>query len=173
MFDNYYILLATFIFCLAARAIYEILKKSGKIDSKNKRSFFVLVTVMILLWMSWFAMCPQDPMKMVIPDYIHWLGFGIWVVGMILAVGAFIQLRGVENIDHLETGGLFAKLRHPMYLGFICWIIGWCLFHKAGLSTIPGFIGIINVFYWRGLEETHLEKTFGERYREYRKGTLF
>lgn len=173
MLDNYYILLAIFIFCLAARAIYEILKKSGKIGPKNKPLFAVILLVMCLLWTSWFAMCPQDPLRMVIPDYIRWLGFGIWAMGMVLAVGAFIQLRGVENIDHLETSGLFTKIRHPMYLGFIFWIIGWATYHKAGLSTLPGFIGIINVLYWRSLEEAHLEKSYGERYREYKERTWF
>jgi protein-S-isoprenylcysteine O-methyltransferase Ste14 len=162
-----------FLICLGLRAIYEILKKSGKIDPKSKPLFLAILFVMCLLWISWFAMCPQDPIHMVIPDYVKWLGFGIWAAGMILAVGAFIQLRGVENIDHLETRGLFSKVRHPMYMGFICWLIGWSLFHKAGLSTIPGFIGIINVLYWRGLEEAHLEKAYGERYREYKKGTWF
>jgi protein-S-isoprenylcysteine O-methyltransferase Ste14 len=173
MFSKYYIILAIFLACLAIRDFYEILKKAGKINSGKRAVFATLVVVMCILWTSWFSMCLEDPIKMVIPHYIRWLGLGIWAIGLVLAVGAFIQLRGVENIDHLETGGLFAKLRHPMYLGFICWFIGWSLFHRAGLSTIPGVIGIINVLYWRSLEEAHLEKTHGERYREYRKRTWF
>lgn len=170
---EYFLYFWIFLICLALRAIYEILKKSGKTDPKNKPLFVFILAVMILLWASWFAMCPEDPIKMVIPEYIRWPGFGIWALGMLLAVGALIQLRGVENIDHLETAGLFAKIRHPMYLGFIFWIIGWVLYYRAGLSTIPGFIGIINVFFWRNLEEDHLEIAFGQRYIDYRKGTWF
>lgn len=162
-----------FLTCLGLRVIYEILKKSGKIDPKSKPLFMAILLVMCLLWTSWFAMCPQDPMKMVIPELIRWLGLGVWAIGLILAVGALIQLRGVENIDHLETNGLFAKVRHPMYLGFICWLIGWAIYHRAGLSTIPGFIGIFNVLYWRSLEETHLERRYGERYIDYRRKTWF
>jgi protein-S-isoprenylcysteine O-methyltransferase Ste14 len=170
---NYFTYFALFLVCLVLRAVYEILKKSGKIDPGSKPLFAIILLVMCLLWTSWFAMCPQDPLRMVIPDYIKWLGLGIWAIGMVLAVGALIQLRGVENIDRLVTGGLFSKFRHPMYLGFICWIVGWAIYHRAGLSTIPGFIGIVNVLYWRSLEESHLDKAYGERYREYRKRTWF
>jgi protein-S-isoprenylcysteine O-methyltransferase Ste14 len=173
MKTNYYILFAIFLICLVLRAIYEILKKAGKINPKSKPLFMVILFVMCLLWISWFAMCPQDPFKIAFPSMAHWLGLGIFVVGMGLALGALFQLRGVENIDHLVTRGLFSKLRHPMYLGFIFWIIGWAIYHGAGLSLMVGFIGIGNVLYWRSLEENHLEKTYEEKYREYRKRTWF
>jgi protein-S-isoprenylcysteine O-methyltransferase Ste14 len=162
-----------FLICLGLRAIYEILKKSRKIDPKSKPLFMVILFVMCVLWISWFAMCPQDPFKIVFPSMAHWIGLGIFVVGMGLALGAPFQLRGVENIDHLVTEGLFSKLRHPMYLGFIFWLIGWAVYHGAGLSLMVGFIGIGNILYWRSLEENHLEKTYGDRYIEYRKRTWF
>lgn len=173
MTKEYFLYFWVFLICLALRAIYEILKKSGKIDPKSKPLFIVLLIVMCLLWTSWFAMCPEDPYHLAIPDFWRQAGFALSILGIVLAVGSFIQLRGVENIDHLETGGIFAKIRHPMYLGFIFWIVGWAIYNRAGLSTLPGFIGIANVLYWRRLEEAHLEKTYGERYREYRKGTWF
>jgi protein-S-isoprenylcysteine O-methyltransferase Ste14 len=172
MKTNYYILFTLFLICLALRASYEILKKAGKINPKSKPLFMVILFVMCLLWISWFAMCPRDPF-IVFPSMAHWLGLGIFVVGMGLALGAFYQLRGVENIDHLVTKGLFSKLRHPMYLGFIFWIIGWAIYHGAGLSLMVGFVGIGNVLYWRSLEENHLENSYGEEYIEYRKRTWF
>jgi protein-S-isoprenylcysteine O-methyltransferase Ste14 len=82
-------------------------------------------------------------------------------------------LKGVENINHLVTTGLFSRIRHPMYAGFILWIFGWAIYHGALLSIIVGFMGIGNILYWRRLEEAELELRYGENYRRYRKETWF
>jgi protein-S-isoprenylcysteine O-methyltransferase Ste14 len=84
-----------------------------------------------------------------------------------------IQLRGVENIDNLVTNGLFSKLRHPMYLGFIFWIIGWVIYHGAVLSLFLGLIAIGNIIYWQKLEEKELESKYGEVYLKYKDSTWF
>lgn len=126
---------------------------------------------MTLMWVSWFGMCPLDPMPLALPPIIRWIGFGIFVAGLVLAIGALIQLRGVENIDRLVTTGLFTRLRHPMYLGFILWIFGWAIYHGALTSFWVGLVGISNIIYWRHLEEGHLEKSYGDKYREYRQRT--
>jgi protein-S-isoprenylcysteine O-methyltransferase Ste14 len=90
-----------------------------------------------------------------------------------LAVVALIQLRGVENIDHLVSTGLFKKLRHPMYTGFILWIIGWGPYHSAILSLGIGLVGIAGILWWRHLEDVRLEVQFGSRYQQYRLTTWF
>jgi protein-S-isoprenylcysteine O-methyltransferase Ste14 len=162
-----------FLACLAIRTGYEMLKKTGKVDSKNKLLFGFVFLAMCLLWISWFSMCPLDPVHFTLHAMIRWMGLGTFIVGMILAVGALIQLRGVENIDHLVTTGLFSKFRHPMYLGFILWIIGWAIYHDAVVSFVAGLVGLGNIIYWRHLEEDHLEKTYGDKYITYRKQTWF
>ncbi|PWB71830.1 hypothetical protein C3F09_07430 [candidate division GN15 bacterium] len=171
MKPGYFALLTIFLSCNAIRAGYEILKRSGRIDSHNKPLFWCIVLVMAGLWFSWFGMCPIDPLKIALPDVIRWIGFAIVIVGLVPAIGALIQLRGVEHIEHLVTTGLFARVRHPMYLGFILWIVGWAMFHSAAVSAAAGMVGIGNVLYWRSLEEKNLEKTYGDRYLEYRKQT--
>jgi protein-S-isoprenylcysteine O-methyltransferase Ste14 len=90
-----------------------------------------------------------------------------------LSIGALIQLRGLENINHLVTKGLFSKIRHPMYVGFILWIIGWAIYHGAVISLFVGFVAIGNILYWKRLEEKELESTYREVYLEYRKRTWF
>ncbi len=47
-----------------------------------------------------------------------------------------IQLKGLENINHLVTTGLFSKIRHPMYDGFILWILGWADISWSGYKPI-------------------------------------
>ena len=91
----------------------------------------------------------------------------------VLFLAGLIQLRGVENIDHLVTTGFFAGVRHPMYLGFTLWILGWAVFWGAFVSLAVGLVGIGNILLWRHLEERHLEKRYGEAYRSYRARTWF
>jgi protein-S-isoprenylcysteine O-methyltransferase Ste14 len=92
---------------------------------------------------------------------------------MALALGALFQLKGVENIDHLVTTGLFSRLRHPMYTGFILWILGWAIFYGAVASLVVGCVGIGNILFWGRLEDANLEARYGKSYREYRQGTWF
>ena len=173
MKPGYLIALGIYLACLAIRTGYEMLKKVGKVNPKSAILFTFILLTMCLLWISWFCMCPQDPLHITLPGVIRWIGLGILVAGLGLAIGALIQLKGVENIDHLVTTGLFARLRHPMYLGFILWIFGWAIYHGAGASLIAGFVGMGNIIYWRRLEEDHLERTYGDEYIAYRGRTWF
>ncbi len=170
---NFLVPAVLFLLCLVIRAIYELLKESGKSDLESKPVFAVILTVMCALWMSWFSLCPVDPWPVALPDAIRWSGFALFAIGMLLAVGALIQLRGVENIKHLVTVGLFRKLRHPMYLGFILWIVGWSIYHAAPVSLAIGLPGIASVLWWRHLEDMRLGKQFGNAYHEYRRATWF
>jgi protein-S-isoprenylcysteine O-methyltransferase Ste14 len=173
MKPNFYIALAIYLSALAIRNGYEILKETGRVNPKNQALFLVILVVMILLWLSWFFMCPVDPLALDLPAAIQYLGLAVVVIGLILAVGALIQLRGVENIEHLVTTGLFARLRHPMYLGFVFWILGWAIYNGAAISLMAGLVGIGCIIYWRSLEEVHLEKMHGEKYVAYRQQTWF
>ncbi len=163
--------LVLFLLALTTRTTYELFKKAGR--ANTKALFPIIFTAMCLLWVSWFAMCPLDPLPVDVSVPGRWGGFGIFVVGWILALTALVQLRGLEDIDHLVTSGLFSRLRHPMYTGFVCWIIGWGVYHGAAVSLLAGLIGIINVLYWRSLEESALDSRYGDVYRNYRLRTWF
>jgi protein-S-isoprenylcysteine O-methyltransferase Ste14 len=173
MKNNYIFLIITFFVCLSLRTGYELLKEAGKINPENKLIFALIFTTMCALWVSWFILCPLDPILFNLPEMVRWSGLGLHIAGMILAVGALIQLRGLENIKHLVTTGFFIKIRHPMYTGFCLWIIGWSLYHNAFVSLIVGLIGIGNILYWRKLEEARLLRQFGETYHRYRLTTWF
>jgi protein-S-isoprenylcysteine O-methyltransferase Ste14 len=170
---RYLIPAVLFLLCLAIRNVYESLKEARKINPESKPIFAFIFTAMCVLWLSWFSLCPGDPFRADFPWPVRWFGLAIFIMGTILAVGALIQLRGVENIDHLVTRGLYAKFRHPMYLGFIAWIVGWSIYHGALVSMVIGLIGIASASWWRGLEETRLEKQFGDAYEHYRRTTWF
>ena len=173
MNSTYALFLGLFIVSLAVRTGYEVLKKSGKVNPESKPLFAGVFAAMCVLWISWFGMCPVDPLPVALPVQLRWTGFALFLVGIGLAIAALAQLKGVENIDHLVTTGLFSKLRHPMYVGFLSWIVGWSVYHGALASLLTGLAGIGSILYWRRLEEQNLEAKYGERYRVYRKQTWF
>lgn len=173
MNGSYLGIVALYLAALAVRTSYEILKEAGRLDPKNATLFIVILLDMLGLWASWFTMCPIDPAPLVVPSVVRWAGLTLVVGGFVLAVGALLQLRGVENIDHLVTTGFFARVRHPMYLGFTLWIVGWALSHGAVISLAFGLVGIANILFWRRLEERHLEGSYGDAYRAYRARTWF
>jgi protein-S-isoprenylcysteine O-methyltransferase Ste14 len=158
---------------LIIRTIYELLKKAGKINVESWLVFAVVFVAMCLMLVSWPIMCSSDPIRLASLGTLHLVGLGAWIIGLGLALGALIQLRGVENIDHLITTGLFSKFRHPMYLGFIFWIIGWVIYSGAVISLVVGLVGVGNILFWRRLEEKILGECYGEVYQKYRQATWF
>jgi len=166
-------LVALHLAALAVRTSYELLKKAGRVDPRSQALFIVILVDMIVLWASWFTACSMDPVRLALPAIVRRAGLITLVLGLVLAVGALLQLRGVENIDHLVTTGFFGRVRHPMYLGFTLWILGWAAFQGAGVGFAVGFVGIANILFWRHLEEQHLDARYGEAYRAYRARTWF
>jgi protein-S-isoprenylcysteine O-methyltransferase Ste14 len=164
---------AVFLAALAIRTGYEYLKRAGTLDARSPALFAVILLDMMLLWASWFTMCLTEPGRPAVPAAVAAAGLAAVAGGTVLAVGALLQLRGVENIDHLVTTGFFARVRHPMYLGFVLWILGWAVFHGAIVSLAIGLIGIGNILLWRRLEERDLEGSYGAAYRSYRAQTWF
>ena len=173
MSTQYLILAGLFVTALFIRTGYELLKEAKKADPGNKRVFAIIFGVMCMLWMSWFSLCTLDPILLNLPSAVRWAGLAMFAGGMILAFRALFQLRGLENIDHLVTSGLFARLRHPMYTGFMLWTAGWSLLHDAVLSLLVGLPGIANILYWRRLEDKRLLAQFGDTYRRYSQRTWF
>jgi protein-S-isoprenylcysteine O-methyltransferase Ste14 len=158
---------------LMIRTTYESLKERGRVDTENKALFGVVFLGMVVMLVSWPAMCPRDPWRIDLPGLVRWIGFGAAALALALAVGGLVQLRGLENVDHLVTTGLYSRLRHPMYVGFILWIVGWVVGYAAVASFCVGVVCIGNILYWRHLEERALATRYGEDYRAYRRGTWF
>ena len=173
MVSLFVILVAVYSAALVVRDMYELLKERRKIGPESRAAFIVVLCAMCALWMCWFLLCKNDPYRIELPDPIRWTGLVVTITGTILAVGALAQLRGVEGIDHLVTHGLFRRIRHPMYLGFILWIAGWSVFHGASVGIIAGLPGIASILWWRHLEDRRLTVQFGSAYGEYRKQTWF
>ncbi len=158
---------------LIIRTSYELCKKMGYIGTKNIFIFAVVFAAMCAMLISWPFISHADPVKINLPDIIKWIGLIAAIAGISLTFGGLLQLKKLENTDHLVTTGLFTKIRHPMYTGFILWIFGWIINSGAAVTLLAGIFGIINILYWRNLEERNLESVYGDNYRKYREKTWF
>ena len=81
------------------------------------------------------------------------------------------EVQGNKFEQRLVTSGIRARVRHPVYLGHLCELIGWSL--GTGLVVIyclMGFAVITGAIMIR-MEDDELERRFGEPYRQYRKST--
>ena len=154
------------------RSIYEILKHK-KILEPTKLSFVIIFINMGLLWTSWFALCSLDLYRMNLPGIIKYLGVLIVGIGIIVFFIALFTIKTLESYQgDLITKGIYSKIRHPMYLAFILWLIGFPIFFGALFSFILSFVFIANILFWRYLEEKELEKRFLS-YMDYKKTTIF
>jgi protein-S-isoprenylcysteine O-methyltransferase Ste14 len=153
------------------RSVYEILK-FRKIIKPDKLSFVIIFANMIILWVSWFSLCSFDMYRIELLNIASYLGLALLGIGLIVFLVALLTIKAVENYHgDLMTKGIYSKIRHPMYLGFILWLIGFPIYQGAIFSFILSFVFIANVLFWRYIEEKELEERFAN-YKEY-KGTTF
>jgi len=154
------------------RATYEILKHK-KIIKADRLSFIIVFTNMLLLWASWFALCLLDIRRIKLPDIIRYSGIVLVVLGIVVFMTGLLTIKALESYEgDLITHGIYSKIRHPMYLGFILWLVGMPLYGGGIYSFVLCIVFIANVLFWRYLEETELENRF-PAYREYKKKTFF
>ena len=81
-----------------------------------------------------------------------WLGYGIFILGTVIALIAAINLgknltplpRPKENAE-LTQGGLYRFVRHPIYFGVIMLSVGWGLIQQSTLVWL--YVLIIATFF--------------------------
>jgi protein-S-isoprenylcysteine O-methyltransferase Ste14 len=111
-------------------------------------------------------------------DMVRWLGLFLFTVGGALRIWPvfvlgrrFSGLVAIQPGHELVTGGVYAVIRHPSYLGLLVNALGWVLVFRstAGvllvLSLVPVLAARIRA------EERLLLSEFGSAYDTYRKRT--
>ncbi len=154
------------------RLTYEILKHKQVLKA-GKASFIIVFANMILLWISWVLLCRYDIYQVNLPDILKYIGISFAGIGVVVFLAGLFTIKTLESYDgDLIMTGIYSLVRHPMYLGFILWLIGFPIFFGGYFSMILSLLFIANVLFWRHLEEKELENRFPS-YFEYRKKTIF
>jgi protein-S-isoprenylcysteine O-methyltransferase Ste14 len=154
------------------RSVYEVLKHKNKLKA-TKLTFVIVFINMLLLWLSWFVLCSFDVCKISIPVIVRLIGVLLIATGLIVFLSGLFTIKTLESYEgDLITKGIYSKIRHPMYLGFILWLIGAPIVFGAVYASVLSLIFIVNILFWRYLEEKELLKRFPS-YKEYKKKTIF
>lgn len=81
----------------------------------------------------------------------------------------FIGLGNRPSSGMLNTSGLNARVRHPLYSGTVLAVAGlWCIFPSPDLTAVAFAVFLYLPFgiYW---EEKKLLRQFGDAYRDYQR----
>jgi protein-S-isoprenylcysteine O-methyltransferase Ste14 len=97
-------------------------------------------------------------------------GFGLWTVAR-FQLGASFAVKAEAR--QLVTGGLYSKIRNPIYV-FGSWVVAGGILAFGKPLWLLIFLILIPLQLWRaGKESVVLETAFGEEYRKYKAGTWF
>lgn len=95
------------------------------------------------------------------------VGAGLVILGTLLIAWGWSTLYRTD--EELVTSGIYAYSRHPQYLGFLLFLLGWFI-HWPTLLTLAMF-PVLAYFYYRLsiVEEREVMDSIGdpEAYREY------
>ena len=114
---------------------------------------------------NWFAWAPAA--------ILFLLGFSIYSAAFKsfdrVQVSGFAELEPGRHRQELVTTGIRSRVRHPIYLGHLCEVLGWCL--GTGLIALYGLaaFAIVTGFVMIRIEDREFEARFGASYRGYRR----
>ena len=107
-------------------------------------------------------------------DAIRWVGLAVLGVGVVLRLGPmmalgrrFVSVVAVQPGHTLHTGGLYALVRHPSYLGILLMDLGF-----AGVFRSVVALALMPMVLWMfkrrmDVEEKFMVEQFGDEYRTY------
>jgi|GEM_PF-3775543 len=177
MYKDYIIFAIISLIGLIIRSMYDVLKYKFRLIEYNRFYDLFIVIVMIIGWSSWFRMNKFDPIVVFLPVSIKYFGLVLYIIGIIIAVtgASEILIAIIYNIFTKKNiymkHGIFGIIRHPMYYGFIIFIIGLPLYKGNLITFIISPLWIFFLIWWRIMEEKELEMKLKD-YKEYKKTTL-
>lgn len=116
------------------------------------------------------------PLSFTFPRILVWVGYILILIGLGLAFGAASQFMRARttldphgSVSEVVTGGVYGFSRNPIYLGFLCLLIGFPFIVESfwGLILSPLFLLLMNVLVIQQ-EEIYLEKKFGQAYTNFK-----
>jgi methanethiol S-methyltransferase len=97
------------------------------------------------------------------------LGIILLVIGVAIRILAWIQIPNTHRIGNLATTGIYSRIRNPVYLAFMFFIVGIAFLFPGLLTLMWLVIGIMVLYGLAKLEEHDLENVYGNEYLDYKR----
>ena len=142
-----------------------------KAKTLSRGLIFLLLTFVVLPWIIVRLLSKFSH------DLMTYIGIALIIPSFVLLIVAIFQLGSsfavTPQAKELVTKGLYAKIRHPIYVFGTSLFLGLALVVQS--ITLYLFCAIVlgrNI--WRARQENRvLEEKFGDVYRSYREGVWF
>ena len=108
----------------------------------------------------------------------RWIGVALFALGTILRMwpvyvlgNRFSGLVAIQPGHMLVQTGIYARIRHPSYLGLLMGSFGWALTFRSGIGVLMSVLLIVPVVARIRSEEALLHAQFDGEYEAYRART--
>ncbi|MFW9785786.1 MAG: methyltransferase family protein [Candidatus Heimdallarchaeota archaeon] len=161
--------------------INEILKKTRffvRIGINVLNIFIFLCCLNIFIYDYWLVLSPRINLFF-LSDTFQVIGFTLVIGGNITLMLAYRKLGiywsyprdGITKKKKLIKTGIYGKIRHPVYLSFNIFCIGFIMILLDWILLILYIIGAIGLYFQAIDEERILIKYFGQEYETYMNKT--
>ena len=137
-------------------------------DQLEKKAHLIMLGVGLLN----VAVLPLWPLPMA-KATARAVGYPVLGVGLFLNLLSLLALKRdlggeIEPVTELVTGGIYAKLRHPMYVSFVITMLGLDFLLRSTLGILFTLVAFLPSMIWRArLEEQALARHFGQEWKDY------
>ena len=150
----------------------------GVREDRGNRWVIVALAVLGLLDVYLPAYADRKEFWTIDGDPIRWIGVVLFAAGGALRLWPvfvlghrFSGLVAIQPGHRLVTGGVYAVIRHPSYLGLLVNSLGWGLAFRSGVGVLLTALMILPVIARIRAEERLLRTEFGDAYDAYRART--
>jgi methanethiol S-methyltransferase len=166
---------------LASRAVKYFLM-ARFLPQRYYRLIFNGLSIFLLLPLTWFFLSME---KAVVSGYLLKIPLAGWIsmaigVGWIIAAfrrydlsefSGFLQVKSGQPPEHdsLNTAGVNAWVRHPLYFGTLLVVWGWFIISPTDAVLLLAVLASFYTYIGARLEERKLVQQFGEAYRLYQR----
>jgi protein-S-isoprenylcysteine O-methyltransferase Ste14 len=136
--------------------------------------------IWIVLWIfSWVMSSPWRYAMLPLSAKWSLIALPFWAVSVFIYFGgqrhfSINQVIGRAELEAdrhpqiLITTGLHGRMRHPLYFGHLCTMLGWLAIARTQAILGLLVVAIVTGAFMLRAEDAELEARFGEAYREYR-----
>lgn len=140
---------------------------------KSALYFAVAGVLLVSTWLMYFFLL-HNPV-------LQWLVYAGWVILAVGFVFIFLPMVVLRSKGKPEKGkdfahttiivdsGIYAIVRHPLYLGWLLMYVVVILFSQHWLVGILGILGVVCMYLISRQEDQYLIEKFGDTYERYMK----